>query len=56
MRVQTQHMPVIEAKRFELPHPQLRQSTGQSGNWDPTTLKGTMAAQDRDPAHFFFSR
>lgn len=30
--VQTQNMPVIQAKRFELPHPQLRQSTGQNSN------------------------
>lgn len=32
VRVQTQHMPVIQAERFELPHPQLGQSTGQNSS------------------------
>lgn len=32
VRVQTQHMPVIQAKRFKLPHPQLRQLTGHNSS------------------------
>lgn len=32
VRVQTEHMPVIQAKRFELPHPRVIHSTGQNGS------------------------
>lgn len=49
VRVQTEHMPVIQAKRFELPHP--RGHTLNRAEWqrNPTTLKGTMAPTDAGP-------